>query len=407
MYLYKLFAAHTSEEDKKKIYKSRFDGFTSVKTGLKIKPMSQSESFELFYNISRETFLKTDEIRINQIKLSSVYDYLPELAKEKLIIDLISDELKSSNDLEGVESSKEEIVHTTKQIYSKKASKDRLSSMINSYIELLRGDLKLPEDCWDIRKIYDFITEGEIEKNELPDGEIFRANQAQVNSRGPVGKAPIHLGVMPESEICRLITDQVNFINSKPKISIIDIAVAHYYFGYIHPFYDGNGRTSRFISSLYIDRVYDKLTAISLSQGCNKLRRDYLDAFKRTNQVNNMGEMDYFIDTFIKIIIEGQEVLLDNLQEKKTLLDLAGKRIYKDPDLKDDDLKKSLLFFLAQAYHFSLDRGISWGELSELTKYSKKVTRKPLDELEQAGKIRRLKDRPLVFMLSQAYLEEI
>ena len=111
----------------------------------------------------------------------------------------------------------------------------------------------------------------------------------------------------------------LNFLNIPSKITpIIKIAISHYYFGYIHPFYDGNGRTSRFINSLYLSKEYDELTAISLSS-MMKIIKTYYDMFDKTNSVINKGELNYFINNFLSFIKEGQESLIEELKQKFTI----------------------------------------------------------------------------------------
>lgn len=408
MYLYKAIYQYPSQEERKNEYERRFYAPSATRTSLMIRPIDQLENYELFYNISEDIFRNADKIRNNQILLSSLYDKLPTVAQDKLMLEMLVEELKDTNELEGILSSREEIVSTAKKIINNEPTDDRFHSVISSYLQLFKEALKLPQDCKDIKKIYDLITQGEIHKKNLPDGELFRLEPTYVLKKAPFGRNKIHQGVTPEKAICDHLQSLLNFINAKEYITILDIAIAHYYFGYIHPFYDGNGRTSRFISSLYLRKAFDKLTAISLSQGCLKLKSLYMEAFQITNQVTNRGEMDFFIDCFIEIMLKGQETLLNLINEKKALLDFSQQHIQQDSQLKDDpdNLKKKILFILAQAYHFSSDKGLTWDELSESIDRSKSITRRHLDFLKASGKVVVTKNRPLTYMISSNYLEQ-
>ena len=59
----------------------------------------------------------------------------------------------------------------------------------------------------------------------------------------------IHSGIYPEEKLNEAMTAALDFLNDDNIDILIRISAFHYLFGYIHPFYDGNGRTSRFISS--------------------------------------------------------------------------------------------------------------------------------------------------------------
>lgn len=407
MYMHKKFYTLSSKSERNDEYKKRITSRHAIKTNLFIKPQDQPDTFRLFYTISSSMTSKMDCIRVNQLQLTRIYDNLPEVAQTRFLIDMIGEELKSSNELEGVESSKKEIVETAKKIIQNHKTKARLSSMIHSYIELFMNKLKEPTDCNDIRKIYDFITKGEISDSDLPDGDLFRKEATYVLKRGSVGSDPIHTGVMPEEKICECLTDLLDYMETDEN-KIFQIAIGHYYFGYVHPFYDSNGRTSRFISSLYIRKHYDELTAISLSQGCILLREKYLDAFDKTNKISSMGELDYFIDVFLDIIIKGQETVLDNLRNKIELLELTKEIIITDTTMEDNahDDKKRILFILAQAYHFSQDKVLSLKDLRETIKQSPYITKKLIADLVDKGKVITVKKRPLLYMISPDYLSQ-
>lgn len=73
--------------------------------------------------------------------------------------------------------------------------------------------------------------------------------------------------------------------------SLIKMAIVHYQFESIHPFYDGNGRTGRIINILYL--VYMKLLEIPvlyLSRYINKNKADYYRLLQKNRSTNDWSE---------------------------------------------------------------------------------------------------------------------
>ena len=52
---------------------------------------------------------------------------------------------------------------------------------------------------------------------------------------------------------CRVVLSKAE-LNGDNINSIIRISIFHYLYSYVHPFYDGNGRINRLISSYYISK---------------------------------------------------------------------------------------------------------------------------------------------------------
>lgn len=403
-YFYKMYYNIGSIEDRNKIAINRYNYDSAIKTGLKIKPIDQPKIFELFYVPTNNTINLIEKVMSYDKELDEKFDILPGVAKKKFMIEIIAEELYSTNELEGVKSSRKEIAESTKFIMSNKKPKNkRFHSMIASYLELINENLEHPKSAGDYREIYDNITNGEIKEGEIPDGKIFRKDINYVYKNGK----QIHRGVYPESSIIEKIEDLIKFMNKKDDELnyLLRIAIGHYYFGYIHPFYDGNGRTGRFISSLYLREKFSLMTTLSLSRGCNINRTEYLRIFDVTNKIVSSGELNYFVDKFLETIIAGQEDLLTRLNEKIYLLDMAYEKIQNDENIETEE-ELDVMFVLIQDHYFSLDsKGMTVKDMVEVLQNSTVTVRKKLKAMEEKGLIKRIKSNPLVYILPNEYLE--
>lgn len=393
------------------LYNKRFHDESTVRTGLSIHPMHQNRIYELYYVPTNDLLLKQEKIFNNDNRLCALIDALPDAAQRAFLIDQMAQELKSTNDVEGVKSSRHEIADSTKKIINHENTEHlRMNSLIRTYLSLQFDDPPLPSQPADIRTYYDLITEGEIHKKNLPDGDVFIKDGAEVhNNRGNV----IHLGQSGEEKIIAHIDNLLHFMSRKDIPYLIRIAVAHYYFGYIHPFYDGNGRTSRFISSLYLSKRFCIYTAYSLSNGCALNHAKYLKIFNQTNHFSNYGELNCFISGFFDMIITGQRTIIEEFSNTSYLLQQAQEQINQDRWLQDQPLAEALVTVFCQAQLFGKG-GIAFtrNELKDMVDSDTALTKVPvstlkatLNQLEEKQYIRRIKSRPITYRLNNAFLE--
>ena len=249
-YIHKEYYNIKDLKERKEKAKERMNYDSTIRTHLNIKPIDQPEEFELYYVPTNSTIELVSKISKLDIMLENIYDGLPGLAQRNFFVAMLSQELQSSNELEGVRSSKEEIVKTTRKILSDnkpRINKDRFFNVIKSYFELRDGNLRPPLDAKDCRKIYDSITSDGISKDDVPDGNYFRKDVTYIYKNNRQIHRGITSGEKTEELIIQKIDDLLDFINrsSIGLHRLIKISIYHYYFGYIHPFYDGNGRTDR------------------------------------------------------------------------------------------------------------------------------------------------------------------
>lgn len=291
---------------------------------------------------------------ITDIKRTLPNEALIQFTKKCLI-----DEIKLTNDIEGVYSTRKELVSVLNEI-DKKGKKKRFYGLLNKY-NMLGSDSEFPLNTSnDIREIYDDLVLKEVAEDypdNVPDGEIFRKDMADVTT--PAQKV-IHHGAYPETKIIQLMEQALNILNRKEIPILIRISIFHYLFGYIHPFYDGNGRTSRFISSYLLSREFEFLIGFRLSYTIKAHIKDYYDAFKECNSENNLGDLTPFIIMFLKIILESFENLYDALEKRSNQLSKYTDILDNTMDMSDG--LKTFAFVLIQATLFS-DEGLTKKQL--------------------------------------------
>lgn len=116
-----------------------------------------------------------------------------------------------------------------------------------------------------MRALYDKLVLDEVRADDpshVPDGQFFRKGPVSVMN---ASHKPIHQGVEPESKIIELMNQGLIILADGAIPALVRVSVFHFLFAYIHPFYDGNGRTNRFISSYVLSRSFSPIVGYRLS----------------------------------------------------------------------------------------------------------------------------------------------
>ena len=304
-------------------------------------------------------------------------DQLPSVVLQQFFRQAMIEEIHQTNDVENIHSTRKEIKDELTVIENGKKGK-RFDGMIRKYQLLLQNEDIPLANCQDIRSLYDsFVLEEVVKENpkDIPDGLFFR--------KGPVTVVKytntIHEGVFPESALNEAMENALAFLNEKEYDPLIRIAAFHYLFGYIHPFYNGNGRMSRFISSYVLSSMrIHYLVSLRLSYVIKSHRAQYYNLFKTTNDPRNYGDLTRFVVEFLRYVREACEQVALFLSEKKDLINHYQEIIHKT-DFDDDT--KQLLFILAQVSICESD-SLSIKRLSDITDMSYYLLNKRLELLK-------------------------
>lgn len=156
--------------------------------------------------------------------------------------------------------------------------------------------------------------------------EGYRQEQVYVMGNEKIVYTPPASGQVPG-----MMKDLVHFIQNSELHPAIKASIAHFYFVYIHPFADGNGRTARAISyMMLISSGYEFFRYFSISGLVAKERGKYYRAI--ANVEESESDMTYFIDFYTDMLSRSVKAMEEHLQHH-VLADYRIKELEKQGDL--------------------------------------------------------------------------
>lgn len=396
-------------------YIKRIENPSTFITDLKINPIKRGnkifeKEYNLFYvNLLEHTLLQ-EKIMENSEKIISLSNpnKFSQIAIKEIINKILSNELDKTNKIEGIETIKSEIYSSLKD--DKKSSKknNKLEGIIKKYKDIMEKNFKDAQHIDSLssfRKIYDEMFE-DFEKsgNYKLDRKYFRKDTVKViNGLGNT----IHIGINGEEAIEKNMENLIQFMNRKDIPFLVKASITHFFFEYIHPFYDGNGRFGRYLLSLYLARKLDILTAFSLSYSISKNLDDYYKSFVEVEDVNNYGEITFFVENILKTIKSGQEMIIellnDSVMKFKHSMEILNE-LTKDLSEKENIMLQIYL----QNYLFNDFEEITNVELSYIIgDLTQQTINKYTQELEKKGYLLKIKQRPLTYTLADKITDRL
>ncbi len=163
----------------------------------------------------------------------------------------------------------------------------------------------------DIEELQKTIVENNAGLRNMPGTVLKNDKTAKIVYSPPQGK----------DEIIDLLSNFLEHfnLNQNDLSPLINLAILHYQFESIHPFYDGNGRTGRILNILYliINELLD-IPILYLSSYINKNKSKY---YKLLNTVNTTDEWEEWILYILKAIEETSIKTILKINSIKELLE--------------------------------------------------------------------------------------
>ena len=394
-------------------YIKRIENPATLITELKINPMKKGnkildKEYSLFYVNLLELSLLQEKILQNSNKISYISNKLPQIVIKEIIMKILSNELYKTNKIEGIESSKSQIYSLLKENGKLNKKENKLDGIIKKYKDIMENNFEDTEHIDSLssfRKIYDEMFE-DFEKsgNYKLDGKYFRKDIVKViNGLGNT----IHIGVNGEEAIEKNMENLIQFMNRKDIPFLIKASIVHFFFEYIHPFYDGNGRFGRYLLSLYLARKLDNLTAFSISYSISRNLDDYYKSFVEVEDINNYGEITFFVENILKTIKNGQEMIIELLND--SVMRFKHSMEILDELTKELSEKENIILQIyLQNYLFNDFEELTNIELSAIIgDLTQQTINKYTQELEKKGYLVKIKQRPLTYALSEKITEKM
>lgn len=212
--------------------------------------------------------------------------------------------------------------------------------------------------------------------------QLIEANRAGIRKlpgtvlRNDVTGEVIYTPPSEEQEILLLLSNLEKYINDEyDNIDpLVKLAVIHYQFEAIHPFYDGNGRTGRIINILYL--VLKELLDSPILYLSKFIIRNKSAYYRFLQEVTVKGKWEDWILFILQGIEETAEETLLLVKEINTLLDNTAEQIKEVfPKIYSKELV-DLIFYEFYTKNSYIQDGLN---------VSRKTASSYLSSLEEAG----------------------
>jgi Fic family protein len=312
----------------------------------------------------------------------SLYSYIKPEIENELVFDSIIEEAWASNIIEGAFTTHKRAQELVRRNLT---PKDKNELMMKNNHQAMTFIIENRESDFSIDfilNLHRIITQDTLEDPEYAgkfrDDDVFIRDKTNTVIFKPMTAEKI------ENSLKNLVTwvntqSDEDFIHPIVKASII-----HFFLVYVHPFFDGNGRTARALFYFYLlKNRYDFFKYFSISALIAKQKEKYYKAIKEVEDYDD--DLTYFLLYSADVVMKSIDEILDKIAKKYT-----SDRISKSLDIKGVYLnkrQKKLIKILIDQDH----KNITTRRYQKIFKVSYGTARSDLNELSDKGLLQKKK----------------
>jgi len=282
----------------------------------------KDEKGETFWYVNTKP-LQAKLHQIDSRGKDSLYSYIKPDIENELALDSIIEEAWASNIIEGAFTTRKRAQELVRRNLT---PKDKNELMMKNNHQAMTFILENRESEFSI----DFILEIHriITQNTLDDPEYagkFRDDDVFIWDKTNT----VIFKPMAEENIKESLNNLVTWVNTHSEEDfihpILKASIIHFFLVYVHPFFDGNGRTARAIFYFYLlKHKYDFFKYLSISALIAKQKEKYYKAIKEVEDYEN--DLTYFLLYSADVVLKSIDEILDKIA-KKYQSDIISKNI--------------------------------------------------------------------------------
>lgn len=252
----------------------------------KIKPIFNIDS-------NMKDLLSEIDIKLNNLKITDSQK------RKNMVIKSKVRSIHSSLAIEANTLSLFDVVNISnkKQVIGKRNEIQEVKNAIEAYSKINSFNYKSEEDCIKVHQL--------MMKYFNEDNDGYRNHGEGVKKDGVI------IYMAPESILVpSLMKSLFDFINKNDDINIIILsAIFHYYFVFIHPFSDGNGRLARYWVNLMLIKYDSNFEFIPIEEEMYLKQEKYYSSIA---QCHINGNANVFIKFILNIINSSLDKIIKN-----------------------------------------------------------------------------------------------
>jgi len=321
-------------------------------------------------------------------ELKGVAETMPD--QQMLVNAIILKEAKDSSEIEN-------IITSTDELYVALNSSSSQISQETKEVVSYRRSIMLGYDIitrQGFLRVNDIIA---IQKDLIQNDAGLRTTPGTVLKNDRTGEV-VYTPPQDIAEINKLLTNFIRYYNDgslRNGVSpLIWLAILHYQFESIHPFYDGNGRTGRILNILYL--IMNSLLDIPILYLSSYIIRYKSDYYKLLNQLNKGGDWEPWVLFILRAI---EETSISTMNQIKRINALLHDTIDQAKRFTPKIYSKELIELLFEQPYSKIEYVV--GSLG----VERKTASRYLSKLESAGILERKRVGKEYLFINKALLE--